>query len=113
MRMQNPGNPLLEVLSKGERTRLHILDCSMKCFAEKGYEGANFTELSKAADVARGLIVHYFKTKKNLTEETLRYAGALLRSYTNEKMESRTDVSDPVERYVEVCFSWVKDHTAC
>lgn len=49
-----------------------ILICAMRLFGEHPYAAVSTTELARQAGVARGLINHYFGTKRNLYLEVVR-----------------------------------------
>lgn len=43
-----------------------ILNAAMKEFAQKGFDNASTNEIVKEANIAKGLLFHYFKDKKTL-----------------------------------------------
>ncbi|HBI04928.1 MAG TPA: TetR family transcriptional regulator, partial [Paenibacillaceae bacterium] len=43
-----------------------IINAALKEFAQKGYEKASTNEIVKEARISKGLLFHYFKTKKDL-----------------------------------------------
>ena len=43
-----------------------ILNAAMKEFAQNGFENASTNEIVKKAEISKGLLFHYFKSKKNL-----------------------------------------------
>ena len=63
----------------GQRRRLEpdarreqILSVAVHLFGERGYADVSTTDVARAAGVARGLINHYFGTKKDLYLEVIR-----------------------------------------
>jgi AcrR family transcriptional regulator len=52
--------------------RREILAAARKLFSERGYSAVSTTELAAEAGVARGLINHYFGTKRDLYVEVVR-----------------------------------------
>ena len=46
--------------------RERILNAAMKEFAQKGFKNASTNEIVQGADIAKGLLFHYFKNKKQL-----------------------------------------------
>ena len=52
--------------------RQQILACAVRVFGELPYAEVSTTDLARQAGVARGLINHYFGTKKNLYLEVVR-----------------------------------------
>jgi AcrR family transcriptional regulator len=49
-----------------DQRREEILACAIKLFGERPYSAVSTAELAREAGVARGLINHYFGTKRNL-----------------------------------------------
>lgn len=52
--------------------RAQILSVAVRLFGERGYAGVSTTDVARAAGVARGLVNHYFGTKKDLYLEVIR-----------------------------------------
>lgn len=46
--------------------RKRILDAAIKVFARKGYYGCRVSDIAKEADIAYGLVYHYFKSKEDV-----------------------------------------------
>ncbi len=110
--MSTSGIVSLPKLTKGERTRLQILERSIECFVKHGFDGASYTELARLCEVNRGLFFHYFDSKQKLIEAALGHVGANLRGFTDEFMIQRDDISDIIERYVDATFEWARLHPA-
>src|SRR3954447_24813520 len=55
-----------------DKRRQQILACAIKLFGERPYSAVSTTELAREAGVARGLINHYFGTKRHLYLEVVR-----------------------------------------
>lgn len=55
-----------------DQRRGQILACAIKLFGERPYSAVSTTELAREAGVARGLINHYFGTKRHLYLEVVR-----------------------------------------
>lgn len=51
-------------LNPEKQTR--IINAAMKEFAQKGFDNASTNEIVKAAEIAKGLLFHYFKNKQQL-----------------------------------------------
>lgn len=49
-----------------DEKREAIINAAMNEFATKGYEKASTNEITKAANISKGLLFHYFKNKKLL-----------------------------------------------
>lgn len=46
--------------------QIRILNAAMKEFASKGYENASTNKIVKEAEISKGLLFHYFNSKKQL-----------------------------------------------
>lgn len=55
-----------------DERREQILDCAIRMFGERPYAAVSTSDLAKEAGVARGLINHYFGTKRDLYLEVVR-----------------------------------------
>ena len=52
--------------------REQILDCAVRLFGERPYSAVSTTEIAREAGVARGLLNHYFGTKRELYLDVVR-----------------------------------------
>jgi AcrR family transcriptional regulator len=71
--------PRWQRLDHDERRR-QILSCARRLFSERPYASVSTTELAREAGVARGLLHHYFGSKRDLYLEVVR---TLMRVPTN------------------------------
>jgi AcrR family transcriptional regulator len=55
-----------------EQRRAQILDCARRLFRERTYASVSIEEIAREAGVARGLVNHYFGTKRDLYLEVVR-----------------------------------------
>jgi AcrR family transcriptional regulator len=46
--------------------REHILEAAIRVFARRGYHGARVSDIASEADIAYGLVYHYFKNKEEI-----------------------------------------------
>jgi TetR/AcrR family fatty acid metabolism transcriptional regulator len=53
--------------SGAEKRRL-IVETAIKVFAEKGYHGTRISDIAKDAEIAYGLVYHYFKNKEEILD---------------------------------------------
>jgi AcrR family transcriptional regulator len=53
-------------LNLGPEKKERILNAAMKEFAKKGYKNASTNEIVKEAKISKGLLFHYFNSKKDL-----------------------------------------------
>jgi AcrR family transcriptional regulator len=63
--------PRWQRLEYDER-RAQILACARRLFSERNYDAVSTTDIAREAGVARGLLHHYFGTKRELYLEVVR-----------------------------------------
>jgi AcrR family transcriptional regulator len=57
---------------EAEERRAQILRVAARLFSERNYEAVSTAEVAKEAGIARGLVNHYFRTKRELYVEVVR-----------------------------------------
>ncbi len=57
---------LEKFLNLDSEKQKRILNSAMKEFAKKGYKNASTNEIVKEADIGKGMLFHYFNSKKDL-----------------------------------------------
>jgi AcrR family transcriptional regulator len=55
-----------------DERRAQILSCARRLFSQRSYDAVSTTEIAAQAGVARGLLHHYFGTKRDLYLEVVR-----------------------------------------
>jgi len=53
---------------QGADKRQRILDSAIKVFADKGYHGTRISDIAREAEIAYGLVYHYFKNKEDILD---------------------------------------------
>lgn len=89
-------------LEPDERRR-EILGCAVRLFGERAYAEVSTTDIAREAGVARGLINHYFGTKKELYLEVVR-ALVTVPDVALAQLPRGTR-----EERVEACVGWFLD----
>ena len=82
--------------------REQILDCAVHLFGERPYAAVSTTEIAQEAGVARGLLNHYFGTKRDLYLEVVRRMVLLPDMFAEV-------TSGTVEERVEQSVQWFLD----
>jgi len=59
------GGPTPAASARGAK-REHILEAAIRVFARRGYHGARVSDIAAEADIAYGLVYHYFKNKEEI-----------------------------------------------
>lgn len=86
-----------------DERREQILACAVEMFGEHSYSAVSTTELARRAGVARGLINHYFGTKRELYLEVVRRLVTIPR-FAIEQLPN-----GPLEVRVTAAVDWFLD----
>jgi AcrR family transcriptional regulator len=86
-----------------DERREQILTCAIELFGERPYAAVSTTELARRAGVARGLINHYFGTKRGLYLEVVR------RMVTIPQVAVDRLPDGTLEERIEVSVTWFLD----
>ena len=81
-----------------------ILNAALKEFAQKGYKNASTNEIVKGAKISKGLLFHYFSSKKDLYLFLYDYSIDLILSEFYGKINY--DERDIIKRWTEI--AWLK-----
>ena len=90
--------PRWQRLERDER-REQILACARRLFAERGYDTVSTTEIAAQAGIARGLLHHYFGTKRDLYLEVVR---TMVRTPATPIPRARDGIEEAVDRWLEL-----------
>jgi AcrR family transcriptional regulator len=83
--------------------REQILDCAVRLFGERPYASVSTTDIAREAGVARGLLNHYFGTKRDLYLEVVREMVVL------PELDDAAAVSGPLRTRVQRSVDWFLD----
>jgi AcrR family transcriptional regulator len=87
---------------KSERTRQRIVEAANRLFYHKGYHQTSFSDVVAAANVPRGNIYYYFKTKDEILEAAIHYRLERIRQMLdNWNGDYRTPI-ERLQRFVEI-----------
>ncbi len=60
---------------ENDERRLKLLELGKKLFGERGYEELSIESIAALAGISKGLLYHYFPTKRHFYVETIRHAA--------------------------------------
>jgi AcrR family transcriptional regulator len=83
--------------------REQILVCAIRLFGDRPYPAVSTTDIAREAGVARGLINHYFGTKRDLYLEVVR------RMVTIPASAPQTLASGTLEERIDASVNWFLD----
>ena len=81
-----------------EDVRTHLLDAALRAFARRGYERTTVKDIAAEAQVASGLLYHYFPSKQALLQALFgRSGGMVMQAFSHV-----ASIADPRERFAEL-----------
>lgn len=98
--MTTQTEPRWRRLEPDER-REQILECAIDLFGERPYADVSTSDVARAAGVARGLINHYFESKRGL------YLTAVRRIVTVPTFDPTNLPDGPLRARVETSVDWL------
>ena len=87
-------------LSKGEQTRLALIDSAYALFLKQGYHGTSMRDIAKGADLALGGIYNHFKSKAEIFQAVILIHHPFLKIFPK-LMEVEVEVEEGVENGAE------------
>ena len=89
---------------RSDARRLQILAAARRLFSERGFSAVSTTEIASEAGVARGLLNHYFGTKRELYVEVVR---EMVR-FRSQPVPEYVDGATPQSRLDESIDRWLE-----
>ena len=87
---------------KSERTCQRIVEAANHLFYHKGYNRTSFSDIVAAADVPRGNIYYYFKTKDDILQAVLRYRIERISGMLQGWSESYRTPLERIKRFLDI-----------
>ena len=109
-RLTPAASPRAKRSYDAERTRRNILDAARGIFAEKGYSGANVSEIVARALTTKPMIYYHFGSKEGLFAAVLEEVYAAMREIEAGLNLSDTPPEDAMRRLVETTFDYHAGH---
>jgi len=88
--------------------RRAILHAAVRVFAEKGYHGCRIADVARAANVAYGLVYHYFRNKEELLESVFAEQWTILINAIQAIDEGAGTASEKIEAIFGFVFDVYK-----
>ncbi|HDZ24380.1 MAG TPA: TetR/AcrR family transcriptional regulator, partial [Desulfobacteraceae bacterium] len=93
---QITGRKIMRKNQKAEVRKPEILEHYYQVLINEGFEGASIGKIAKRMNIHPSLIIHYFKTKENMTLELVK---ALIDRYEAPEYLQFDHIQDPLERF--------------
>ena len=92
---------------KSEERKLRILQATIDCIAEKGFDQTTFDAIGERVAMTRTHVNYYFSSRDELLRTAVRYAIALGQHIIIEHVERATTWRDRLTAVIEGPFEWL------
>jgi AcrR family transcriptional regulator len=103
-----PRKPKRRLSAEARRER--IAEAAMKSFAEKGYEGASFGDISQAAGITRPVVYDHFRSKKELYLWLLERERNRAIEYVTARLKTEGSAETRIQRTIDAFFGYAQEH---
>jgi AcrR family transcriptional regulator len=93
-----------KIVDKQEKTA-KILEASVRVFAEKGWRKTKIADIAEAADIGKGTIYEYFRSKDELFAASFQYFMAEAETIIARRL---AQIRDPLERLETYISAWAE-----
>lgn len=101
------AGPAYSRLQTDERRR-QLLEAGARVFTERSYDDASMAEVARAAGISKGLLYHYFPSKRDLFVATLEAAAAELRDIT--QPDPSLPIPEQLVAVLDAYLRWIEEH---
>lgn len=106
----SPGTILFQNLKPEKQEK--VLKAALNEFASKGYRGASMNSVVKDAQISKGSLFQYFRTKRGLFDGVVEMAVNQVKDYLKEVRERSTTLEYPqrLEELLRAGFAFIDRH---
>lgn len=95
---------------KEKNTEEKILLAAFEEFRAEGYSGARMRSIAEKANINKGLLHYYFKTKDKLFEKIFTFAVQQIQSNLREIFQLEISVNEKLEKVIDIYFETMKSN---
>ena len=104
--------PMTPVNPKASPKRTAIVEAAAQVFAEHGLARARMADIAEAADVGKGTVYEYFKSKEDLVHAVLELHDQKVRSTVLEGIGANADARGTLHAMFTAGATVIRDHVA-
>jgi AcrR family transcriptional regulator len=91
-----------------DERRRRLLEVGARAFTERSYDEVSMNDLARAAGISKGLLYHYFPSKRDLFTATLAAAAGEIAAVT--APDPSLPPAEQLARSVGAYLAWIEDH---
>lgn len=93
-----------------EQRRTDILNAALKVFAKNGFDRATIAEIAEIAGIGKGTVYEYFKSKKELFEDMIRYNVETYNKKVQDAVTKGNSVQEKLINFSVAHSEFMKEH---
>lgn len=97
-------------MSKGEKSREHILETAQALIAEKGFNAVTVQDVLDAAKVTKGKFFHHFESKDDLFGQLLRQALSSRAVHRFDEIVKECESQNPLDKIIFILDRLIEWH---
>ena len=91
----------------------HIINAAFSVFSRSGYKKASIADIAGEAGIAKGMVMYYFGSKKNLYLYLVDLSGRVMTEELEKRLDPNvTDFFDKIKMMSDIKLSVMKRHAA-
>ncbi|MDO4489642.1 MAG: TetR/AcrR family transcriptional regulator [Lachnospiraceae bacterium] len=94
-------------MTKGEKTKKHLYQCSLELFREKGYDNVSVNEIVEKAGTAKGTFYVHFSSKAAVISEMFHEYDAYYKTL-EEQMDPEASVTERLEEFIRASCNFTE-----
>lgn len=98
--------------TRGDKTRLKVIEASMACLSKFGIEGTTFQSIADEARISQPLVVYHFKNKGAIFTTVMNHILDTALVETQEALSLRTSAAEQLLTYFDVSLQFVRANSA-
>ncbi len=87
-----------------------ILQAARRVFAEKGFNAATVDDVANAADVAKGTLYLYFKSKRDIYLAALKQGIQAINEETNRRVENERTIEGKLRTFIDTRLRYFEEN---
>lgn len=103
---------IIKMTTDSFNTEQKIIESAEDVFHQKGYDGARMQEIADKADINKGLLHYYFKTKDSLFETVLSIAFRKVLSHIESILLKEIPLEDKIDLIVDGYMNMLSRNTS-
>lgn len=108
-RTENSHKKIDYKVKKGQLRLVHLIDSAAFCLSQYGIKGATFQKIAAHSGASTGLVVHYFKTSRNIFPMVVAEKMKNVQGRSDRVIELATTPAAKLKAYFEVSFELFRE----